>query len=33
VQKFLKEVSLLNQVFVKNDKQTVEQMLKAPPPR
>jgi len=28
VQKFLKEVSLLNQVFVKNDKQTVEQMLK-----
>ena len=29
VQKFLKEVSLFNQVFVKNDKQTVEQMLKA----
>lgn len=29
VQKFLKEVSLLNQSFVKNDKQTVEQMLKA----
>jgi elongation factor Ts len=29
VQKYLKEVSLLNQVFVKNDKQTVEQMLKA----
>ena len=29
VQKFLKEVSLLNQNFVKNDKQTVEQMLKA----
>ncbi len=29
VQKFLKEVSLLNQPFVKNDKQTVEQMLKA----
>jgi elongation factor Ts len=28
VQKFLKEVSLLNQPFVKNDKQTVEQMLK-----
>jgi elongation factor Ts len=28
VQKFLKEVSLLNQSFVKNDKQTVEQMLK-----
>ena len=29
VQKFLKEVSLLNQSFVKNDKLTVEQMLKA----
>lgn len=29
VQKFLKEVSLNNQAFVKNDKQTVEQMLKA----
>jgi elongation factor Ts len=29
VQKFLKEVSLLNQSFVKNDKQTVEQMLKS----
>ena len=28
VQKYLKEVSLLNQPFVKNDKQTVEQMLK-----
>jgi elongation factor Ts len=28
VAKFLKEVSLLNQAFVKNDKQTVEQMLK-----
>jgi elongation factor Ts len=28
VQKFLKEVSLLNQPFVKNDKQAVEQMLK-----
>ncbi len=28
VQKYLKEVSLLNQAFVKNDKQTVEQMLK-----
>ena len=28
VQKFLKEVSLLNQPFVKNDKQSVEQMLK-----
>jgi elongation factor Ts len=29
VQKFLKEVSLGNQAFVKNDKQTVDQMLKA----
>lgn len=29
VQKYLKEVSLLNQMFVKNDKQTIEQMLKA----
>ncbi|HOX67291.1 MAG TPA: translation elongation factor Ts [Burkholderiaceae bacterium] len=28
VAKFLKEVSLFNQAFVKNDKQTVEQMLK-----
>ncbi len=28
VQKYLKEVSLLNQPFVKNDKQTVQQMLK-----
>jgi elongation factor Ts len=28
VQKYLKEVSLLAQPFVKNDKQTVEQMLK-----
>ncbi len=28
VQKYLKEVSLLDQTFVKNDKQTVEQMLK-----
>ncbi len=28
VAKFLKEVSLHNQTFVKNDKQTVEQMLK-----
>jgi elongation factor Ts len=28
VQKYLKEVSLLNQAFVKNDKQSVEQMLK-----
>jgi elongation factor Ts len=29
VQKYLKEVSLLNQAFVKNDKQSIEQMLKA----
>jgi elongation factor Ts len=29
VQKYLEEVSLFNQAFVKNDKQTVEQMLKA----
>ncbi len=29
VQKFLKEVSLFNQAFVKNDKQTVKQMLDA----
>lgn len=29
VQKFLKEVTLLGQPFVKNDKQTVEQLLKA----
>jgi elongation factor Ts len=29
VQKYLKEVSLFNQTFVKNDKLTVEQMLKA----
>jgi len=29
VQKFLREVSLFNQAFVKNDKLTVEQMLKA----
>jgi elongation factor Ts len=29
VQKYLKEVSLFNQSFVKNDKQTVEQMLQA----
>jgi len=29
IQKYLKEVSLLDQTFVKNDKQTVEQMLKA----
>ncbi|UDG83057.1 translation elongation factor Ts [Candidatus Vallotia lariciata] len=29
IQKYLKEVSLLNQPFVKNDKQTVEQFLKA----
>jgi elongation factor Ts len=28
VQKFLKEVTLLNQPFVKDDKQTVEQVLK-----
>ena len=28
VQKYLREVSLLNQPFVKNDKQSVEQMLK-----
>ena len=28
VQKYLKEVSLFNQPFVKNDKQSVEQMLK-----
>ena len=28
VQKYLKEVSLYNQTFVKNDKQTVEHMLK-----
>jgi elongation factor Ts len=29
VQKYLKEVSLFNQAFVKNDKQSVEAMLKA----
>jgi elongation factor Ts len=29
VQKFLREVSLFNQSFVKNDKLTVEQMLKS----
>lgn len=29
VQKYLKEVSLLDQPFVRNDKQTVDQMLKA----
>ena len=29
VQKFLKDVTLLGQPFVKNDKQTVEQMLKS----
>jgi elongation factor Ts len=29
IQKYLKEVSLHNQTFVKNDKQTVEAMLKA----
>ena len=33
VQKYLKEVSLHNQAFVKNDKQTVEQMLKEKAPR
>lgn len=29
VKKFLKEVTLLNQVFVKNDKMTIEQLLKS----
>ena len=29
VAKYLKEVSLMNQAFVKNDKQSIEQMLKA----
>ena len=29
MQKFLKEVTLLSQPFIKNDKQSVEQMLKA----
>jgi len=29
VQKYLKEVTLLNQPFVKDDKQTIEQLLKA----
>ncbi len=29
VQKFLKEVTLLNQPFVKDDKQTIEQLLKS----
>jgi elongation factor Ts len=29
IQKYLKEVSLLNQMFVKNDTQSIEQMLKA----
>ncbi|SAK64213.1 elongation factor Ts [Caballeronia fortuita] len=29
IQKYLKEVSLLNQPFVKNDKQTIEQYLKS----
>jgi elongation factor Ts len=29
VQKFLKEVTLLGQLFVKNDKQTIEQLLKS----
>jgi len=28
VSKFLKEITLLNQVFVKDDKQTIEQLLK-----
>jgi elongation factor Ts len=28
IAKYLKEVSLLNQMFVKNDKQSIEQMLK-----
>ena len=29
MQKFLKEVTLLSQPFVKDDKQTIEQLLKA----
>ncbi len=29
VQKYLKEVTLLGQPFVKDDKQTIEQLLKA----
>lgn len=29
VQKFLKEVTLMSQPFVKDDKQTIEQLLKA----
>ena len=29
VQKYIKEVTLMGQAFVKNDKQTIEQMLKA----
>lgn len=29
VSKFLKEVTLLNQIFVKNDKMTIEQLLKS----
>ncbi len=29
VQKFLKEVTLLGQPFVKDDKQTIEQLLKS----
>jgi len=29
VKKFLKEVTLMNQVFVKNDKMTIEQLLKS----
>ena len=29
VNKFLKDVTLLNQIFVKNDKMTIEQLLKS----
>ncbi|MDU0810823.1 MAG: translation elongation factor Ts [Burkholderia sp.] len=29
IQKYIKEISLLTQTFIKNDKQTIEQMLKA----
>jgi elongation factor Ts len=29
VQKYLKEVTLLSQAFVKDDKQTIEQLLKS----
>ena len=28
VNKFLKEITLVNQVFVKDEKQTIEQLLK-----